>query len=378
MACTALKNASRRVVPGLLLVGALITPAAADEPAAADHPTLSGSISVEVQNDWIYDADDDTDHNELTTTIEPSIVLGLTPGLSLNLGLTLESVRDGLPGEDRTFDDHGLYVNELTLLYETDRFSVYGGKFTPNFGIAWDATPGLYGTDFAEDYELSERLGFGGSVTVLQGRYGTHVVSASAFMADTSFLAETAFTDRDRPRRWKGGPSNTGSLESLAVALDGSEFEGIPGLRYHVALVNQETNRLLDDQGNVTEGDGVADENGFVVALEHAIAVSDDLTLTPLIEWARFHDNGGTEGVERDYLTLGVGAALGNWIAATSYTGRFTEAHDTPDVDDSLYQVSLGYVFDSGLSLQVGWKWTEEEDVSSSTAGILIGYARDF
>src|SRR4051812_32947312 len=33
------------------------------------------------------------------------------------------------------------------------------GKIHPQFGLAWDVTPGLHGTDVAETYELKERDG---------------------------------------------------------------------------------------------------------------------------------------------------------------------------------------------------------------------------
>jgi len=34
------------------------------------------------------------------------------------------------------------------------------GKLNVGFGVVWDKTPGLYGTDFEEDgYETSERIG---------------------------------------------------------------------------------------------------------------------------------------------------------------------------------------------------------------------------
>ena len=28
-----------------------------------------------------------------------------------------------------------------------------------NFGTAWDATPGVYGTDLAEEHEMAENIG---------------------------------------------------------------------------------------------------------------------------------------------------------------------------------------------------------------------------
>ena len=163
----------------------LASPALAEEVAPF---TLSGEISIEVQNDYTYESDDPAaELNDLYTTIEPSFSLYLGSGLSIESGLVLEPVKDAV--DDRAFEDEGLYVETLFLQYEGDGWAVFGGKFNPGFGIAWDATPGIWGTDFAEDYEMTERVGFGGSVDLVAGSAGTHTLSASTFFADTSFLS---------------------------------------------------------------------------------------------------------------------------------------------------------------------------------------------
>ena len=53
--------------------------------------------------------------------------------------------------------------------------------------------PGVYGSDFAEaGYELAERIGFGGAVTLDGGRAGTHAISASAFRRRTASSRHSA------------------------------------------------------------------------------------------------------------------------------------------------------------------------------------------
>ena len=61
--------------------------------------------------------------------------------------------------DDRVFDDLGLFVEVLTLDYETAAVHLSGGKMAVNFGTAWDATPGVYGTDLAEEHEMAENIG---------------------------------------------------------------------------------------------------------------------------------------------------------------------------------------------------------------------------
>ncbi len=379
MACTRLFRY------GVALTLAFVTPTTASISVSAtdadysttEKPIVSGEISFEVQNDWTHDTENSSEMNDLKLTIEPSFRVRLTPEWSINAGLTLESVTDATPGKDRAFEDLGLYAKVLTLNYEEGPYAVFAGKFSPNFGIAWDATPGVFGTDFAEDYEISEQLGFGGAFTFAEGRFGTHAVSASVFTADTTFLSESAFENRGRTRKSNGGLSNAESLSSIAVGLNGSEFADVPGLRYHVALAHRKVDTLVEDGVAVADAD-IEDESGFAVALEYRYALTDDLSVTPLVEWAAFDNKDGKRGIDRTYVTTGVGAEYRGWNAALSYTGRFTETPGQADIDDSLFQISAGYAFDFGLGIDVGWKHTTESDADSGTFGVLASYVLAF
>src|SRR5690606_23231499 len=116
--------------------------------------------------------------------------------LSFHIGLTLESVRDLEAGQDRWFDDLGLYVDTLHARVEHAGFSALAGKFTPGFGTAWDVTPGIYSTEFVEDYELSEMIGAGLGYEFDTGATGTVRASGSLFFADTTVLSDSLFTRR--------------------------------------------------------------------------------------------------------------------------------------------------------------------------------------
>lgn len=332
------------------------------------YPPLSGEIAIEIQDDWTYDSDDpDSELNDLFTTTEPTLVVHFQENLSLTVHGVLEPVRDPDPGDDRAFEDHGLYVQDLYLQYERDRYSLMGGKFTPNFGIAWDAAPGIYGTDIAGDYEIAERIGFGGSFDLGNEGNGAHTVSASVFFLDTTVLSESTFTNRGRTRLSDGGPSNTEDLTSFAVALDGEEIPALIGLSYHVAVV-----RLAEGQGND------ADEIGYVVALSHSLPLGEDLEINPLVEYAHFQGAGGTDGLDKDYLTTGVEVAWKSWNLALSYTWRRSDLVGQTSDDDHQFQASAGYAFPFGVGLNVGGKIVEESGVTSAVVGFLIDYKFEF
>lgn len=340
-------------------------------------PFLEAYASFEVENDWTYDSDDpDSELNDLYATVEPTLIMHITDGLSLTTHGVLEPVRDPKPGEDRYFEDEGFYIQDLFLNYDWNNLSVLGGKFTPNFGRAWDIAPGVYGTDFAEDYELAERIGLGASYAFEAGGFGTHTLSASTFFVDTSILSESAIKNRGRTRREDGGPGNTESLESFAVAIDGGDFpetlfgdtfpgqSPVKGLTYQLAFVSQAAGEGSDSR-----------ENGLVASVAHQFPIGQMVKLEPLVEYAYFFDADGVDGQDRYYVTAGATALIHeNWNVAMSYTRRETMPSGGADVGDNLFQVSAGYAFDFGLGVDVGWRYAEESDIESQTVGFLLTY----
>lgn len=336
--------------------------------AEAGSKRLSGGISFELQNDWNYDSDDRGNlNNQLAPTIEPSITFQLAPAWSVSAAAVMEPIGDPEKFEHRVFEDIGLYMEELFAEYAGDRFGAKAGKLNPGFGIAWDNAPGLYGTDIAEDYETSERIGFIGSWAVGQGRYGNHTVSASTFFADTSILSESALRGRGDTRKRDGGVSNTQSFESFLVALNGEDLPlpGKPG--YHLSFMKQEAG--LGD---------TADETSFAAGMFASFDLGNELSFDPLVEMVSQVSQGGVSGRDRFYLTAGGQLSWAGWNLAASVTERYTDNTAAANNTDTHFQVSAGYSFDFGLSIDVGWKISEDGGAETRTLGALAAYSIEF
>jgi len=332
------------------------------------YPMITGEVGFEVQNDFTFQSDDPTaEQNELGGVIAPVINLHLNPNLTVTTGLTLEAVRDPGPNEDRVFQDHGIYVDTLTLSWENDDVSIYGGKFAPNFSIGYDAAGGVYGTDLlGDDVELSELVGAGGAVSLGEGGMGALTLSGSVFFLDRTFLSESFITNRGRTNLAAGGPANTEFPESVVVALDGEDVPGIEGLRYHVALA-----RLAVDAGD--------DELRATAGAEWSFALNDDVTMTPLVEYVRFWNAGGVGTEDRNYLTLSLVGEAGPWNAALAFTGKDVDVDGANgSTFDHQVQVSAGYAFENGFSLDVGYKRATAANVNTQTLGALVTYGIEF
>ncbi len=157
-----------------------------------DHTTHGGDspfyghLHVRVHADSIIDAEEaDEEFNEVYTHSHLELGARLGEGFSINSNLKLEGEPSGhnhghggggsaADGSDRFFEDHPLLVEQLTLNYDNERFSVYAGKFNPLVSFDYHKFPGVYGYQTIESYAIRERIGLGGAIKHNAGDYGKH------------------------------------------------------------------------------------------------------------------------------------------------------------------------------------------------------------
>ncbi len=363
------KSAASRHQTCVLAVLSVVLSAGAAHAEDTQVPKISGGVAVELQNDYAFSSDDPTEEfNNLTLTIEPSIKIAFTKEFSINTGLVLEQVQEPpVKGDDRFFDDQGLYVEVLTMDYQTNTLHFSAGKMHVNFGRAWDATPGIFGTDLTEEYELAENLGALAAYTFDLGESGKHTVSGQVFTADTSGLAESAFTRRQRPREGDGGPGNTGDFTSIGFSLDGGDVTAMKGLTYHAAYAHR---------ANGTAGR--PDESRAALFAAYDFTIANTVQIQPLAEYVQINDAGGNQDQDQSYITVGVGINYDAWNAAVSGTFKKTAPTTGTSIDEEHLQVSAGYAWSNGLGMDVGYKRTRNGGTDTDTFGTLLSYGFDF
>jgi hypothetical protein len=304
---------------------------------------------------------------------------------SINGLAKMEQVRTRT--DDGAFRDEGAWIEQLYGTVWLDPVQMFGGKIHPRLGRAWDVTPGLFGTDFAEDYELADKIGVGAAVDIRAA--GIHSLAFEAFFADTSWLSNSALARPSasdpltlRPGRLKredGGVSNTGELNNFAVTLTGRRIPQLTGLTYQLGWGLQRG----------SEAGAELDEKTYLASLEWEIPVSGRLTATPLIEYARVENQGGAD-IRADYITAAVGIDLGlGWSAAVHTTVK--PVHDRAAADDYvdyLAGASVGYDLGAilkrrhpllaGLGVEAGYKRERIVRENLNTLGIAFTYERAF
>lgn len=362
------RQGARAALSGIaaaVLIAALTPPVVA-EPAGT--PRIEGAIPVELEAGFDTRSDDGgNQRNNVFLKLEPEITLHLPAGFSIYAHGVIQQVKAADAGEDRYFKDEALFVEDLYLRYATGRFAFTGGKLNPGFGRAWDVAPGVYGTEMAEDYEMSERIGISAAAGFGGEGWGRHRLTAGTFFLDTTMLSHTLGTSRGTTGRGDGGVSNTEDFSSFNLVLEGGEFKALPGFEYHFAYIRQ------------AHGvDGDTDETGVAAYAAYGVDAGGGVRLTPMVELVRFDDSGGARDTERDYATIALSGEWQGWNAVLSYTRRQTDTPGAGSVRDHLYQVGFGYSFDFGLTADIAWKRLRESAVETDTVGVLFTYTIEF
>jgi len=330
-------------------------------------PRIEGAMPIEWQSDFAYRSDDTTNkRNNMFLMAEPEITLHLPAGFSIFAHGVLQQVKAADPDEDRYFKDEALLVEDLFLRYANGPFTVTGGKLNPGFGRAWDVTPGVYGTDTAEDYEIAERIGLTATYGFGNEAWGQHNFTVGTFFLDTTPLAHSFGQTRGTTARSDGGVSNTEDFSSFNLVFEGGGIKSLPGFEYHSAYIHQ-TNGV----------DGTTDETGVAAYAAYAFNLGE-VRWTPMVELVRFENSGGTQGTDKDYNTLALSAEWKGWNGALSYTGRDTQAAGVSAVGDHFYQVGLGYSFEIGVNADIAWKRARESAVETDTVGGKVSYGFKF
>ena len=282
--------------------------------------------------------------------------------LSLYSTIKLERQRnDNLdsfyPSSNAFFRSEGLTLRQLfASVRPLPGLSVYGGKIHPNFGSAYEQTPGNF-YNFGTDYEQDERIGVGGEYALPEWLGHRTRVSFESFFLDTSYLSQSLLSrpntdDPDptvRPFRYSlvaFGPSNTGNLSSFTAALRGGEPER--GLNYQVSLTKEATN---DPTGKVELGQSIGasyDPSG------DGIPLGSRLGVTPFAEYTHFSNFRNNPDLERHYLIGGLQFTYARW--QLSLAGGLRRTDDPSN--------AAGQPFSNALATQERHAWDHQQNVS--------------
>ena len=279
------------------------------------------------------------------------------------------------PGDkdDKFFEDHPVFIAALTDNYDTENFSAYAGKFNPVVGVDYHSFPGMYISTLGEHYAIRERIGAGFKVRHDLEDFGRHSLEISSFMADTTFLSDSTVHQRGNTSKEDGGPSNTQRFNSYAISLEGSDFYSltnniVEGLSYRIGHAVQAAAETSP-----------RDEIRYSVSVGYKHIFTRDLTARLMTEHMAINNLNGETSHDRSYNNLALRFHYKNWFAGTAYTLIDNEADEEGENHDGhVFETSAGYNFPFGLSVEVGYKRSDEENEEKELLGTLLKYSYEF
>ena len=286
-----------------------------------------------------------------------------------------EHAEEGHPADkdDKFFEDHPIFIAALTLNYDTENFSAYAGKFNPVVGVDYHSFPGMYISTLVEHYAIRERIGAGFKVRHDLEDFGKHSLEVSSFMADTTFLSDSVLRQRGNTSKEDGGPSNTQRFNSYAISLEGSNFYSltnniVEGLSYRIGHAVQ-----------AAAEKSPRDEIRYSVSVGYKHIFTRDLTARLMTEHMAINNLNGETSHDRSYNNLALRFNYKNWFAGAAYTLIDNEADEEKENHDGhVFETSAGYNFPFGLSVEVGYKRSDEENEEKELLGTLLKYSYSF
>lgn len=323
-------------------LGAILSTAASTGYASDDALALSFEADLEIGLETVYASDDpDEEYNEAYVSGEASIEYAFSEDILAFAQMSMESVADA--EGTRAFQDLGVYISELGVLFDFEPVQLTLGKFSPSLGAANDALPGFFGADFVDEYEFEEALGFS-----IEAGLGSGTLGAAVFFADDTGLSESWGQKRGRNTVSDGGVGNTGKLNNFTLTFD---------LELDDTTVHAGFRHLSKG-----EGDAEA-ERGVVLAFAHDVSNAIEI----IGEVAHFsHFEGSPE--DATFGALGVSYETGFATYSASVTRREIDGIGA----DTLFSAGFDKELSDYSSLTAGYAFTEEEGVESHRLAVAV------
>lgn len=299
---------------------------------------------IEIANESALSSDDTASEiRDTFAVITASGAYAFGNGVEIFATVTAESLTDAT--DDRTFDDMGVYIEELGVSFGIgEATTVSAGKLHPVFGTAWDDAAGYFGSSIAEDYELVEQIGILADVEL----NGAGTLSFGVFYADDSGLSRSVGYDRGRTTTADGGAGNTGELDNFAIQW----AQEAGNTRYHIGA------------RHLSAGTGdVDDEQGVVAGLAHSFDGGFDL----YGEVASFSNAGGSAD-DALYATLTGAYTIGSVTLSGGLVHRDLDTSGETD----LITIGADYEFSSGATVSGGLARVDEAGTKSTVLGVNL------
>ncbi len=355
--------------------------------SAEQYPNVSGQILFESRNDHALESKkQELESNSAFINIEPDFTLSFNERWSVKTGWRILPIRHrqyDSPERSRSIlgnkeginrginqDDTGLIVEELKLNFENDDMKFSVGKYNPTFATLYRRNKriGLFVTDFTEDYELREKLGFS-----LGALLEDSEITINSFFTDATDLSRSAFNDRDKQSRNDGLSGNAGTLSSYSITMEGQKFLGVENLYYNLGYRSLGVDKQ-DSQGSR--------EIAYTANLEYLHKINRLTSIIPVFEIVKLNNFTGRKNRDGEYITTSIIGKYSGWSASISSILRNLDNNYpsalTSKSHDRLMQLSIGYKFANNIAVDINRASVREDGHRAALLGLMISYLYEF
>ncbi len=347
-----------------------------------EFPNVSGNVLFQAAVDRVMSTQQSgVSPNNAYVYVEPNISLNFNKNWSLKTDWRLQpnnilTTRDSTyPERYRTFfqadrglkpQDEGLLVEELKLDFKNEDMNFFVGKFDPTFGTAYRKSKriGVFTSQFAEDYNLREKIGGGISALLENSK-----VTFNTFFNDTTGMSRSALDSRSRASRSNGIAGNTGTLSSYSASMEGENLFAVENLFYNVGYRSLGVDRL----------DNRRREKGYVFGSEYVHEISLSTSIIPFIEIVKIDDFTGEKNRNATYTTIALMGKYSSWIGSVSHLSRnIRQSQRSSNMSDRQLQLSVGYKFNDNLTLDFTRANVKENGNGGTVFGAVLSYIYKF
>ena len=337
-----------------------------------EAPCVAYEVNAAVENDFTrFGAPERGTSNDLYPDSEASLAFHPLDWLVFTGVLKAEPIEDLPIGNWREFGDVGVYADQLNASVLLHHLIITAGKIHPQFGLAWDVTPGLHGTDVAETYELKERDG--GNVAYRFDFLGIEQeVNVSGFTVDRTLLSDSLLTSRGLSKLDDGGAGNSDGISSVAASLDGC-IGVAPRDCYELGDAGYE----LAVRWQTANGSD-HDELGAVATAFKTMSI-DDLDKVTLLGEAAYFQNFDASEDNAAFLTAAVAWKHDKTTYSVAYGHETLISPDEGNTQTDLVDLTVKQALDGQYSLAgetwsiaLGYTFSRDDGQNSSTLGVRL------
>ena len=328
------------------------------------YPYMTGEIGTELEyNSYFAASNSEYERDNWLTNIHLEQELHLDERMSVrsNVRVVLES--DG--EDDRFYSDfpnEGVYLIELLAKYQTEHFSVFGGKYEPAAHIRGYA-PIFFG-NYSRNLVLDRRLGGGASVTVGNDTVGRHTLTGHLFRMDTTRLRGEIISDEWRQDEFIDMAGDIGWPSSYLVTLQGGPPTDDVSLSYTLGA------------GEQTRGDR-PDERMLIGALFGRVPIEGLGSVEASIDALHLNNAAGYRE-DRKVLESGIGVNTSAFYVGGAYSFRHADPAEDPARVDHIAELVGRYYLSQRSTVEAAYQHVREAGDVENAVGIAIRYWADW